>query len=132
MKNPFKRNLKTYRNYVCPYCFNQVNKCTCKEYPPYTLIQIDEGIQKTIRELNKKGYKTRFSCEGHYDYTYNIYIRFWKIYEFNLPEGFIKQDGFTIEHKIKELNNEEKFNQEKEKYLDVLEKWVETLEPVEE
>lgn len=132
MKNPFRKNLKVYRNYVCPNCFNQVNKCTCKEYPPYMLVQIDEGIQKSVRELNRKGYRTRFSCEGHYDYTYNIYIRFWKNYKFSeLPEDFVMSD-FTLEHKVKELNNEEKFNQEKEKYLEVLEKWVDSLEPAEE
>lgn len=128
MKIPFKRNLKMYRNYVCPYCFYQINKCICKEYPPYILIQIDEGIQEIIRELNRKGYKTKYSCESHFNYTYNIYIRFYEIYNFNkMPEGFIKSDDFTLEHIIKKTNNEDEFNLEKEKYLFLLKKWVESL-----
>jgi len=127
IKKPFKRNLKMYRNYVCPFCFNQINKCICEIYPPYTLILIDENMQEVIKKLNEKGYKTRYSCESHYEYTYNIYIKFWRRYIFkNLPEGFIYKDN-TIEHIIKNFKNEKDFNQEKEKYLDILKEWVNKL-----
>lgn len=127
MKTPFKRNLKMYRNYVCPYCFYQINKCICKVYPPYALIQIDEGIQEIVRELNRKGYKTKYSCEGHFDYSYNIYIKFYEKYNFpKLPKGFTKSD-FVIEHIMTETDNEDKFNQEKKEYLSLLKEWVKSL-----
>lgn len=128
IKKPFRRNLKMYRNYVCPFCFNQINKCICKIYPPYTLIQIDKNMQEIVRELNKKGYKTKYSCESHYGYTYNIYISFLKKYIFKeLPDGFVMPNDYTIEHIIKNSKKEKNFNQEKEKYLDILKKWVNTL-----
>ena len=60
------------KDFVCPYCFNNITKCDCNNYIEY-LIRIDRNIQEHIRILNDKGYKTRFCCEGHDTY---IYIRF--------------------------------------------------------
>ena len=129
IKYPFKRNLSMYMNHVCPHCFNQINKCRCKLFPPYTLILIDLGMQEIIRSLNNKGYKTVYSCESHYTYTFAIYIRFAKDYKFKIiPDGFKKSDSVTIEHMIKNTNNEKSFNEEKEKYLDILTKWVDSLD----
>ena len=34
---------------------------------PEDTIIVDAGIAEIIRELNKKGYKTIFSCQGHFD-----------------------------------------------------------------
>ena len=132
IKRPFNRNLNMYRNYVCPHCFNQINKCVCKLYPPYNLILIDIGMQEIIRKLNNKGYITRYSCESHYTYSFSIYINFIKKYDFKkMPEGFKKQDNqITIRHEIKNINNEKSFNEEKEKYINILKEWVESLDPI--
>ena len=34
---------------------------------PGNFIPVDKGIAKTICTLNKKGYNTKSSCEGHHD-----------------------------------------------------------------
>ena len=54
--------------------------CTCKHCNnKVSLIELDEGIVDMISNLNKKGYDTIFSCEGHiineenYDLAYVIF-----------------------------------------------------------
>lgn len=41
-------------NGICKYCHNSVN-----------FIEIDGNLGKTIKILNRKGYITKFCCEGH-------------------------------------------------------------------
>lgn len=41
-------------NGICKYCHN-----------PVDFIEIDGNIAKTIKILNRKGYNTKFCCEGH-------------------------------------------------------------------
>lgn len=42
-----------------------------------TLIDVDEAIAPIICELNRKGYKTEFSCAGHiYEYAVMPYVSF--------------------------------------------------------
>ena len=60
-----RRSKKLYEEYVCLKCFNQLNKCVCKNYPPKELIHIDKDIQEHIRILNQKGYLTKYCCAGH-------------------------------------------------------------------
>ena len=62
-----RRNKQAYNNFVCPKCFHQLNKCTCRYFPPWQLIFIDEHIQDQIRILNEKGYVTTGCCESHFD-----------------------------------------------------------------
>lgn len=53
-----------YMVYQCPHCGNSV-----------TLIEVDPCIIQVVSILNKKGYLTNFSCEGHNE-TSNPYIYF--------------------------------------------------------
>lgn len=64
--------------YMCPKCFRMYdryskneNKCSCHK----RLVSIDSGISEVIQLLNKKFYKTRFCCEGHW----------YRNGEFNIP-----------------------------------------------
>ena len=73
-------------SYVCPRCLRELDDCRCKSYP-YNLIQIDKLILPIIRELNSKGYITKWSCAGHpnRDKLFSIYIVFKENYEFDEP-----------------------------------------------
>jgi hypothetical protein len=84
------KNKDVYMNYVCPYCWNTLDNCTCKLFPPYHLIYIDKNIQEHIRILNEKGYRTMACCEGHKDVCINTYIAFANNYfkDIDTPEGF--------------------------------------------
>ena len=70
------KNKEAYTNYVCPYCWNTLDKCTCELFPPYHLILIDRNIQEHVRLLNEKGYRTMACCEGHRMRCINTYITF--------------------------------------------------------
>ena len=65
----------------------------CKECNTYTnMIILDGNIAKTISILNKKGYTTRFCCEGHKEYT-DCYIYFSNnVYQYiekmNIPDSW--------------------------------------------
>lgn len=61
-----RRAKAAYTNFVCPYCFHKLYECTCRLFPPWNLIYIDDKIQDHVRILNEKGYITTGSCEGHY------------------------------------------------------------------
>lgn len=66
---------------------------------------VDYLIAPILEELDKKGYKTKYSCSGHWDkQPYQTYIYFMYDYGFeNLPKGFIlkkEDDGCIIEAKI--------------------------------
>lgn len=78
--------------YVCPYCYNKLETCTCERLPE-TLIQIDKKIWKTIKLLNDKGYHTEACCEGHpvqLQRKDGIYIMFKKSHKNcrSIPAGF--------------------------------------------
>lgn len=54
--------------------------CTCKHCNnEVVLVELDQGISDIVSNLNKKGYNTIFSCEGHiideenYDIAYVIF-----------------------------------------------------------
>ena len=85
-----EKNKDVYMNYVCPYCWNTLDNCTCELFPPYHLIFIDKNIQEHIRILNEKGYRTMACCEGHRDVCINTYVAFANNYfkDIDTPDGF--------------------------------------------
>jgi len=124
------RDFNAYENFVCPYCFNTLDKCSCKLFPPYNTIFIDKGIQEHIRVLNQKGYKTIGCCEGHYKgVCINTYIAFSFNYGFVIPDGFKfdkNKNAVHFEYSPK-LTKEEMEELKKEK-LAVLLEWCKSLD----
>ncbi len=117
-----------------------------KEHPE--VFTCDPCIAEVVSILNKLGYDTLASCEGHYeikefDVSYPkdkmrtaIYILFKEKYEFpNIPEGFILEtleDQILIEHSINYFDKNihikrNEFEKEKRKYIDILTKWAKEL-----
>lgn len=126
-----RKSKSAYMNYVCPYCWHTLNKCTCDLFPPYHLILIDMNIQEHIRILNEKGYHTIGCCEGHNKVCISTYIAFAKNYfkdNVNMPEGFKydkKRNVVTYVYSTKlTKENVEKLKKEK---LEVLLKWCNDL-----
>ncbi len=125
-----KKNKDVYMNYVCPYCWNTLDSCTCSLFPPYHLIFIDRKIQEHIRLLNEKGYKTTACCEGHMDVCINTYIAFANNYfkDIDTPDGFDydeKRRIITYTYSLK-LAKEEMENLKNEK-LRILLEWCKNL-----
>ena len=85
-----RKNKDAYMNYVCPYCWHTLNKCTCELFPPYHLMFIDRNIQEHIRILNEKGYRTTGCCEGHREVCISTYVSFANDYldGINMPNRF--------------------------------------------
>ena len=117
-------------DYVCPRCFNTVDKCTC-DVQPRELINIDSGIQEQIRILNTKGYITRYCCESH-NPNEGIYIAFVKDYGFhNMPDGFFYRKRMSsMYHLYKCKMDAEEFNKNKQDHLDKLLDWCNNLSQV--
>lgn len=125
------RNLSVYKRYVCYRCFKRVNECTCKFYPPHSLIMIDEGVQDAVRMLNEKGFGTIGCCESHYKGVCQcIYVAFAEVNppSPNLPEGFkwLKSKRSII-HEYNRHITAEDFEVEKTKHLKILREWADTL-----
>ena len=131
-----RKNKEAYLNYVCPYCWNALNKCTCDLFPPYQLIFIDRNIQEHIRILNNKGYRTIGCCEGHLEHhkerkgSANTHIIFAHNYfkEIGIPEGFKyckRGKGVAYDYSSR-LTNEQLEELKKEK-LSVLLEWIKSL-----
>lgn len=125
-----KKNKDVYMNYVCPYCWNTLDTCTCSLFPPYHLIFIDRKIQEHIRLLNEKGYRTTACCEGHMDVCINTYIAFANNYfkDIDTPDGFDydeKRRIITYTYSLK-LAKEEMENLKNEK-LRILLEWCKNL-----
>ena len=125
-----RRSKKAYINYVCPYCWNTLNKCSCDLFPPYHLIFVDQNIQEHIRILNKKGYRTTSCCEGHREVCINTYVAFADNYfkDVDLPEGFRYNKGkriitYTYSTKL----TKEKMEELKTEKLRVLLEWCNGL-----
>lgn len=125
-----EKNKNAYENYVCPYCWNTLESCTCELFPPYHLIFIDKHIQEHIRLLNKKRYSTIGCCEGHRVGCINTYIAFADDYfkGTSTPEGF-KYDKkrrmvtYTYSAKL----TEEKMEELKKEKLAILLEWCKSL-----
>jgi hypothetical protein len=125
-----EKNKDAYMNYICPYCWNTLDNCTCDVFPPYHLIFVDKNIQEHVRVLNEKGYRTTACCEGHRETCINTYIAFANNYfdGVDAPEGF-KYDKkrrivtYTYSAKL----TEEKMEEIKKENLDALLRWCENL-----
>lgn len=121
-----RRSKKAYELYVCPRCFNPLNKCTCDLYPPYELIMIDKNLQEHIRLLNQKGYRTWACCEGH-KADEEIYIRLLVTdemmkYKYVLPKGFWIDKKEFIRCRIpKDCKDIEQFKKDK---LSKFKEWI--------
>lgn len=127
-----RRNKEAYISYVCPRCFNTVNKCTCKLYPPHALIMIDRGIQEHIRILNQKGYYTQFCCESHYQESYSLYIAFCRDYDFKtIPDGFKYSKNHNNLHcDFTKRMSESEYETIKRERLETLLEWCKSLENI--
>lgn len=125
-----RKSKAAYINYVCPYCWNTLNKCTCDLFPPYHLIFIDEGIQEHVRMLNEKGYCTTGSCEGHRKVCISTYISFSRDYfeDIGIPDGFKydKKKKMILYAYSTRLSKEDMKELKKEK-LEILLKWCRSL-----
>lgn len=126
-----RRSKKVMENYVCPSCWNQIQSCTCKFYPPHSLIMIDVNIQEIIRILNQKGYQTIGCCESHFDDGgCSVYVAFPYDMEFIIPEGFSyskNKPSISYIYKKNERENKELFDKVKEEKLRVLLEWAQAL-----
>lgn len=111
----------------------------------------DDGIMEILAILNKKGYKTKYSCSGHKKswkedknddgiingvLSSSARIMFKDDYNFPKPPkywGFKVVDGkdylyvLPVSHNAKKEDNEKAFNAWKNKYMGTLRTWVENL-----
>lgn len=125
-----RKSKAAYMNYVCPYCWNTLNNCTCDLFPPYHLILIDKNIQEHISVLNGKGYRTTGCCEGHAKVCINTYITFAKDYFDNvdIPDGFkYNQKKKMIAHTYSTKLTKAKMEELKKERLETLLKWCKSL-----
>lgn len=125
-----RRNKNAYMNYVCPYCLNTLNKCSCTLFPPYQLILIDKNIQEHVRILNEKGYRTTACCEGHKDVCISTYIAFASHYfdDTSVPEGFkYDKKRKTVIYTYSTKLIEEEMEELKKEKLETLLTWCKNL-----
>ena len=122
--------LNKYLNYVCDKCLQSLDKCNCK-YNSELLIHIDRNIQDQIRQLNLKGYRTLYCCESHYGEVSDLYITFVdNCFDENtvIPDGFkYSQRQRTLRHTFSKKLTQQQFETEKQKHLDILINWIESL-----
>lgn len=130
--------------YICPKCCetDTINNKTksvaivkCNKCGLVFLVsssnEIDKGIIETIALLNRKGYTTRFSCEGHDDWKYwrkhpQAYIFFCErglmrevVKEYPIPDSWFIDNsaiGFILRSSAKHKTR-----------LDDIYKWAESL-----
>lgn len=124
------KNKDAYVNFVCPYCWNTLDNCTCSIFPPYHTIFIDENIQEHIRLLNEKGYRTMGCCEGHRKVCINTYIAFTNDYfeEADIPEGFkYDKKRRVVTYTYSTRLTEEKMEELKREKLAILLEWCKSL-----
>ena len=117
---------KNIKNYVCPNCFEQINKCKCSD-SGYYIIMVDYKMQYAIRGLNNKHYYTSACCEGHYqkNNTIKAYILF-KNKPVSCPVGWrYKRNGLYFDSPI--VTNKKKFIELQNEAINNLNKWVDSL-----
>lgn len=125
-----RRSKKVMENYVCPNCWNQVQNCTCKFYPPWQLIMVDVGVQEVVRILNNKGWATTGCCESHFAENPNLYVCFMTNFDIGCPEGFTLAKGktcVTYNFRKKELETKEKYEALKAEKIKTLLEWAQSL-----
>lgn len=125
-----KRDNGAYIDYVCPYCWNTLDDCTCDLFPPYHLVHIDSGIQEHTRLLNGKGYRTIGCCEGHKEVCLNTYLAFANNYfkDLDMPEGFkYNKNKRLLSYTYPTRLTKEEMEEAKKKKLAVLLEWCRSL-----
>lgn len=116
------KDVRTPLNYVCPFCFNWIENCSCDDLP-WNLILLDYNMQKIIQILNLKGYVTRNSCESHCA-TDSIYVHFLENYCFStLPKNFKYKRG-VLSFLYPRETTEESFIVKKQEQLEILKNWA--------
>ena len=79
---------------VCDACYYPIDECTCEE-KGLGAVPIDTRYVPIIRELNKKGYCTKFCCAGHekqYATRYfspDIMFKYENDFAVPLPEEYV-------------------------------------------
>lgn len=126
----YSMNLNYYRDKICASIHISY---LCKNDRLYVEgIELDPNIAEAISQLNKKGYLTKFCCEGH---TYNgkecsspyIYFKNNLDESIELPETWKFDSNFNARDVIR--SNLDKYS--KTKVLEDLYEWVDKLEPLE-
>ena len=123
----YNNDLRAYK-YVCPFCINTVDRCTCENLPEL-LLQIDKNMLPIIKELNKKWYRTSGCCEGHIGNNDKIYIFFKGKHKFKkkLSNNFEMKSNCIVGTIQGKTENAQKRN--KRKMLNELYEWACSLEP---
>ena len=125
-----EKNKDAYMNFVCPYCWNTLDNCTCELFPPYHLMFIDRNIQEHIRILNEKGYRTIACCEGHKTVCVETYVAFGQDFfeGIDMPKGFkYHKKRRVIHHSYSAKLTEEQLEDKKKESLAVLLEWCKNL-----
>ena len=117
-----------YQRALCIKCWNNIKHCVCDKLPN-VLVDVDENIQEAIILLNRKGYYTRFCCEGHHWRNPSAYISFVQRYKFSkeLPNWWY-EEGSIIRLDYKDaLEENENFEEVKKRKMVEFLEWVESL-----
>ncbi len=106
---------------VCVKCWKKEKYCKCDKK---ILELIDYNMIYVLSQLNKKGYKTKFSCGGHIEKKFiHIYITFKDSYNFNkLPEGYQYKNS-TLFYKNKKLKNIKLMQKDINCHIKILKLW---------
>lgn len=125
-----EKNEEVYQNYVCPKCLYRLPDCKCPGSPPYQILWIDKSLQNHIRILNQKKYKTKFCCEGH-DEDDRAHIMF---HCGNSPDNLdTLPEGWKYNKRWGRIETKKKYKDmeggyaAKQKYMDSLLEWIESL-----
>ena len=110
---------------ICVKCWRKEKYCKCNNK---RLELIDHNMVYIVMHLNKKGYKTKFSCSGHVENKFiYIYICFYNNYVFNtLPEGFIYKNRILF-YKNMKLKNKKEIQTDINHKIRILKMWVKML-----
>ncbi len=121
-----------YGRALCTKCWNNVKHCVCKKFPT-TFTDVDELIQPAIILLNRKGYFTNFSCEGHSWQDSEAYVSFVVHYKLPipLPEYWYKEGSIIRLNYKNAARDNENFTEVRERKMQEFATWAESL-PVRE
>lgn len=110
---------------ICFKCYRSKKFCKCIHGH---FEAIDSNITYAIRNLNKKGYKTKFCCGGHsHKELIYIYIYFDNKYCFDtLPEDY-KYNNKILYYKTKKQATVKESQRLINAHIKILNSWVKTL-----